>query len=154
MRSSVIDLAAGVFSLLCAAVFYFQSGKLTGAGRDYPMGLIIFISLGGLFLLIQGICKRWSGNDPIAAKVEPTSYRRVIFITVVSVVYVLLIDLLGFYTTSAVFLVGTAMVLNDAGWSRKKNAMVACVFAVIMCFSIWFGFGKLLSVPTPEGRLF
>jgi hypothetical protein len=154
MRSSVIDLAAGVFSLLCAAAFYVQIGELEGVGRNYPMGLIGFILLGGLFLLGLGACKRLSGRDAIPADAEPVAYRRVAVITAASVAYVLLMSLLGFYAASVIFLFGSAMALNDAGWGRQKSVLAACALTVIMCLGVWLGFAKLLRVPTPEGLLF
>ncbi|MDR2696071.1 MAG: tripartite tricarboxylate transporter TctB family protein, partial [Deltaproteobacteria bacterium] len=125
MRGSTRDLAAGAFSLLFAAAFYAQSGKLKGLGLDYPLGLIIFISLGGLFLLAQGLRKRLSGRDAIPADAEPAAYRRVALITAASAAYALLVALLGFYTASTVFLFGSAMALNDAGWGWKKSAVAA-----------------------------
>ena len=154
MRNSVIDLAAGVFSLIFAAAFYIQGGELKGVGRDYPLGLIIFIALGGFWLLAQGIRKRWSGRDAIPADAEPAAYSRVAVITAASVAYVFLIPLLGFYMASILFLFGSAIVLNDAGWGWKKSAMAACALTVIMCFAVWLGFTKLLYVPTPEGLFF
>ena len=154
MRSSVIDLAAGVFSLLCATAFYTQIDGLKGVGRDYPLGLIIFISLGGLFLLGLGIYKRLSGCDAIPADADPVAYRRVAIITAASIVYVLLMSLLGFYTASILFLFGSAMALSDAGWGWQKSAMAACALTVIMCLAVWIVFSRLLFVPTPEGLLF
>jgi len=154
MRSSIVDLAAGVFSLLCAAVFYTQSDALRGIGRDYPLGLIIFIALGGLVLLVQGIRKRLSGRDAPPADAEPVAYGRVAVITAASVIYVFLVSLLGFYTASAVFLFTSAMVLDDAGRGRQKSALAACALTVIMCLTVWIGFAKLLRVPTPDGLLF
>ena len=149
-----MDLAAGVFALLCAAAFYLQSDALKGIGRDYPLGLIIFIALGGLLLLTQGVRKRLSGRDAPPANAEPVAYGRVAIITAFSVTYVFLVPLLGFYTASAVFLFTSAMVLNNAGWSRKKSAMAACALTVIMCLAVWLVFARLLRVPTPGGLLF
>jgi hypothetical protein len=154
MPSGIVDLAAGVFSLLFAVAFYVQSGALKGVGRDYPLGLVIFIALGGLFLLAQGIRKRLSGRDIPPADAEPAAYGRVAVITAASVAYVILIPLLGFYTASVGFLFASAMVLDDAGWGWKKSALAACILTVIMCFAVWLGFTKLLYVPTPEGLLF
>jgi hypothetical protein len=154
MPSGVVDLAAGIFSLLFAAAFYVQISELKGVGRDYPLGLIIFITLGGLYLLIQGIRKRLSGRDTPPADAEPAAYGRVAIITAASVAYVLLVSLLGFYVASVAFLCASAMVLDDAGWGWKKSALAACMLTVIMCLAVWLGFTKLLYVPTPEGLFF
>ena len=154
MRSSTADLAGGAFALLFAAAFYVQSGELEGVGRHYPMGLIIFILLGGLCLLAQGMRTRLSGRDSPPANAEAAAYGRVGVIAAASVAYVLLISLLGFYTASVIFLFGSAMALNDAGWGWQKSATAACALTVIMCLAVWLGFAKLLLIPTPEGWLF
>jgi hypothetical protein len=154
MRGSTRDLAAGAFSLLAAAAFYVQSGNLKGLGRDYPLGLIIFIALGGILLLAHGLRGRLSGRDAIPTDAEPAAYRRVAVITAASAAYAFLVVLLGFYTASAAFLFGSAMALNDAGWGWKKSAVAACVLTAVMCFAVWFGFARLLRVPTPEGLFF
>jgi hypothetical protein len=154
MRSGAMDLAAGVFSLLFAAAFYVQCGELKGVGLRYPFGIIIFIALGGLFLLVQGVRKRLSGRDAPPADAEPAAYGRVAFIAVASIAYVSLITLIGFYAAGAIFLFVSAMVLDDAGWGVKKSALAACALTAIMCLVVWLGFTKLLSVPTPQGLLF
>ena len=154
MRSSVADLVAGVLSLLFAAAFYLQSGNLKGIERDYPMGLILFITLGGLFLLFLGIRKRLSGSDPIPENAEPTAYGRMLFILVATVGYVSLISLVGFYIASTLMLFGSATVLNDAGWGWKKCTLASAVFTTVMCVSVWIVFVKFLYVPTPKGLLF
>ena len=154
MRSSVADLAAGVLSLLFAAAFYLQSAKLSGVGHDYPMGLILFITLGGLFLLFRGIRKRLSGSDPSPEDAEPTAYGRLFFILAATVTYAGFISLVGFYIASTFILFSSAMVLNDADWGWKKRTLVAAIFTTVMCVSVWIVFVKFLYVPTPEGLLF
>jgi len=154
MRSSVIDLAAGVFTLLFAAAFYVQSSELEGIGRGYPMALMIFIFLGGFYLLARSFYKRRLASDPILVDAEAVSYKRVGIIIAASVAYVFLISLFGFYTASMVFLFCSAMLLNDAGWGWMQSAMAACVLTAIMCSAVWACFAKLLQVSTPEGLFF
>ena len=127
-----------------------------GVARDYPIGLIIFTSLGGLFLLALGIRKRLSGSDSIPENAEPTAYGRVAVILAASVAYAFLIYLVGFYLASAAFLFGSAMALSDvdAAGGRKKLVIASCIFTAVMCISVWLVFSKLLYVPTPEGLLF
>jgi hypothetical protein len=148
MRSSSADLAAGIFSLLFAGVFFAQSGELEGVGLLYPQWLIGLISLGGLVLLLQGLNKR-RGRDSIVDK-EVATYSRVGIITALSVGYALLISGLGFYPASVIFLSLSAIILNDSGEPPYK---AACMLTIIMCFAVWLVFAVLLGVPTPEGML-
>jgi hypothetical protein len=156
MRSSSTDLAAGLFALLCAVAFYVQSDGLAGVGRNYSMGLVLFIFMGGLFLLSKGVRRRWSGNDPLPENIEEVSYPRVAFILAASVAYIFSIYLVGFYIASIIFLFGSAIALsnvkNSGGWG--KLALAAAIFTAVMCISVWIMFVEILYVPTPEGSLF
>ena len=167
MRSSMSDIAAGGFALLVAAIFYWQSLNLRGMARDYPMGLLTFITLSGIFLLAVGIYKYWSGRAPISesapascagppsSNTEPVAYGRVAFILAVSLVYVFLMTQIGFYLASVIFLFGTGIAMSDVqasgGW--KKLALASAIFTAIMCISVWIVFVKFLYVPTPVGEL-
>ena len=156
MRSSTTDIAAGTFCLLSVLAFYVQTGPLVSAARDYPIGLLFAILLGGLFLLIKGLRKRWSDSDPIPENTESVACGRVIFILAASVVYVVLTSMIGFYPASVLFLFGSGIALGDVkasgGW--KKLALAATIFTAIMCVSVWIVFVEFLYVPTPEGSLF
>ena len=153
MRSSVTDITSGLFVLLMASLFHFQSGDLEGVSRMYPQMLIIFMTLGGLYILFQGLLKRRKGCDTESNE-EPASMKRILQIAAGAIAYVLVISVLGFYVTTAVFLFGMALLLNDAGWGLRKNMQAAILLAAIMCFFVWGGFHLLLGVPTPEGILF
>ncbi|MDR3175456.1 MAG: tripartite tricarboxylate transporter TctB family protein [Desulfovibrio sp.] len=153
MRSSVRDIAAGLFSLFTAAVFFCQSGNVEGLGRLYPRLIIGFIALGGVYLVGLGLWKRISARDKPGGE-ETVARKRVAMISAFSLSYVLIIPLLGFYTTSVLFLFGSSIALNDAAYSRRKAALSACVLTLVMCFCVWAGFSLLLHVPTPEGIFF
>ena len=166
MRNSTADMSAGVFALLVAMLFYANTGTLEGLGRDYPIGLLIFICLGGVYLLGKGIYKRRSGRDQLpdtslscgsegTGEAETVSYSRVAFILVVSLVYVYLMTQVGFYIASVIFLFGSGIALSDvqASGSWKKLAVAAAIFTAVMCISVWIVFVKILYVPTPDGEL-
>ena len=150
--SGVANVAAGTFSLAVSAAFYTQLGELEGVGKSYPLLILCFITLVGGYVLLHGLNqRRKSAGGAPQNDGEPVAYRRVALIAAVSVAYVVLIPILGFYAASAVFLFGSAMLLND---SQTSAFRAACLLTVIMCTVVWAGFAKLLNVPTPEGLLF
>ncbi|MDR2799772.1 MAG: tripartite tricarboxylate transporter TctB family protein [Desulfovibrio sp.] len=152
-RSSVKDIAAGLFSLLAVAVFFSQSGDVEGVGLLYPRLIMGFIALGGAYLVVLGLWKRRAGRDG-AGGGDAVSVTRVAVIAACSLIYVLIIPLLGFYAASAVFLFGSAMALNDAAAGPRKAALAASILTMIMCLAVWAGFSLLLRVPTPDGLFF
>lgn len=153
MRSSTSNIAAGLFSLLVAAVFYHQSSELEDVSRMYAMLLLGFIFLGGLLLVAQGVCGKLRGKDTVTEG-EPVTMSRVGLISVLAIAYVLIIPFLGFYAASILFLFGSAMLLNDAGGGLLHSLVSACILTAVLCLAVWGGFALLLGVPTPEGMLF
>jgi hypothetical protein len=81
---------------------------------------------------------------------EPVAFRRVGIIVFASAAYRVLVPVLGFYTASALFLFGSAMVLND---TKVSALLSACLLTAIMCLAVWLGFSVLLGVPVPGGLL-
>ena len=156
MRSSTTDIAAGLFCLFTFLIFFAQADTLQGMARSYPLGLLIAIALGASFLLVKGIRKRRSGLDPIPENAEDVAIGRVAFILAASIAYVFVIELVGFYIASVIFLFGSGIALSDVqasgGW--KKLALASAIFTVVMCISVWLMFVAILYVPTPEGSLF
>jgi hypothetical protein len=153
MRSSVKDVGAGLFALLAAAVFFSQSGDLEGVGLLYPQLIVGFITLGGLYLVGLGLWKWRSGRDRADGD-EPVAVGRVAMIAALSLAYILVIPLLGFYAASVAYLFGSAVALNDTGSGLRKAAISACVLTAVMCLAVWAGFSLLLHVPTPKGFFF
>lgn len=150
MRSRTTDIAAGLASLAIAGMFQAQSGELEGVSLLFPRMLIIFLTLGGVYLVIKGIMTGASAP----ADAEPVNVRRVVTISVGSVVYVLAIPLLGFYPASALFLFAMAMVLGDSTSDTARLAMLSAMFTAILCVAVWLGFALMLNVPTPQSILF
>ena len=153
MRRSVSDLAAGAFVFLVAAVFYYQSGELEGISLLFPQLLVVFMTAGGIYLMIKGILTRKKGDDPIVDD-EPVAFSRVGLISAGSMAYVLVIPFLGFYPATIVFLFGMGMLLNDAGVSTRKSAVMSATLMIVVTFAVWAGFAWLLSVPTPGSIFF
>lgn len=153
MRSSVADIASGLAVLAVAGVFQAQSGDLEGVSLLFPRMLIIFMTVGGILVCVQGLLKRRKGEDAPQDD-EPVAVGRVVMISAGAIAYVLCIPLLGFYPASVIYLFSMAMVLGDAGGGTRRKALASAAFTVVLCLFVWIGFAMLLGVPTPEGMLF
>lgn len=150
MRRSFSDITSGLGFLAFAAVFWLAGLDLTGISRVFPMGLEVFLALGGIALVINGL--RLARKEGAAEK-EVTAWSRVILITVASVAYVFVIPLLGFYVTSVLFLFALAMILAEKG-KGARGLGVALGFSVGLMALIYIVFLKILQVPTPSGLFF
>ncbi|HMM37998.1 MAG TPA: tripartite tricarboxylate transporter TctB family protein [Desulfovibrio sp.] len=150
MRRSFSDIVSGLGFLIVAAAFWFAGRDLTGISRVFPTGLEVFLGLGGLALVFNGI--RLARKEAACEK-EFIAWNRVVLITAASVIYVLLIPLVGFYVTSVVFLFVLAMILAEKGKGRK-GMVQALAFSGGLVGLIWLVFLQILQVPTPSGALF
>jgi hypothetical protein len=150
MRSRTTDIAAGLASLAFAGMFQAQAGELEGVSLLFPRMLIIFLTLGGAYLVIKGILRGAAASQ----ESEPVNVRRVVTISAGSVIYVLAIPLLGFYPASALFLFAMAMILGDTTTNTARLAMLSAMFTAILCVAVWLGFALMLNVPTPQSVLF
>lgn len=157
MRSRTSDIAAGLATLAIAGVFQAQSGDLDGVSLLFPRMLIIFMTLGGVYIFAAGLLTRPSGVKDVSCEAkteEPVAVKRVVIIALGAIVYVGVITLLGFYPASVLFLFGMSMILSDSSVKTAKKAMASAVFTAVLCVAVWFGFALLLGVPTPQSVLF
>lgn len=153
MRSRTTDIAAGLAVLAIAGMFQAQSGELDGVSLLFPRMLIIFMTVGGIYLILNSFAK---GRRSSAANEdsEPVKLKRVGLISVGSIVYVLVIPLLGFYPATILFLFGMAMILGDSDGATAKKALASAFFTAVLCLAVWMGFALMLNVPTPQSILF
>lgn len=152
MRSRTTDIAAGLAVIAVAGMFQAQTGDLEGVSGLFPRMLIIFMTVGGAYLVVKGLLQgRKTAPD---ADAEPVNARRVTIISIGSIGYVLVIPLLGFYPASVLFLFSLAMILGDSHRDTARKALASAVFTAILCVAVWLGFALLLHVPTPQSVLF
>lgn len=148
------DLLAGLACIAIAAAFGLQYEGLSGVSAIFPEVLISLIGVGGLYFVIKGLVRR---NRTVtgSADEEPVAWKGVVQITIAALIYAVLINVLGFYSATCLYIVPITLILS----SREKSSLPArllkaVLFALIFCLLIWLCFTKLLSVPTPVGLLF
>ncbi len=148
MDRKTSDIASGIGFLAIAACFRLAGMDLEGISRVFPEGLESLMAIGGIILVVNGLRQKRPGTEGE----EKTSWGRVVAITVSSVVYALVIPLVGFYATSAAFL----FILSWAFAERGKGArglIPPAFFTLTVVVAVYVVFQYLLSVPTPEGFL-
>lgn len=157
MRSRTSDIAAGLATLAVAGMFQAQCGDLEGVSLLFPRMLIIFMTLGGVYIFASGLLTRPADTKDLSCETkaeDPVAVKRVAIIALGAIVYVGIIPLLGFYPASVLFLFCMAMILSDSSVMTAKKALTSAVFTAVLCVAVWFGFAFLLGVPTPQSVLF
>lgn len=157
MRSRTSDIAAGLATLAVAGIFQAQTGDLEGVSLLFPRMLIIFMTIGGVFIFVSGLLTRRASADDAPCELppeEPVAAKRVATIALASIAYVGIIPVLGFYPASVLFLFCMAMILSDSNVTTAKKALASAIFTVVLCLAVWLGFALLLGVPTPQSMFF
>lgn len=149
VRTVEIGVAAIIF--LFGALVVFDSYRLGARwGDDGPqagyfpfyVGLLVCISAGMTF------ARAWR-NAKLAGKsfVERSELKTILTVLVPSIVYVGLIEYLGLYVASTVFIAYFMRRLGKYSWLRVGLVSVGVMVAFFLTFEIWF------SVPLPKGPL-
>ncbi|MEG2173408.1 MAG: tripartite tricarboxylate transporter permease [Desulfovibrionaceae bacterium] len=144
------DLFASLCFIFVALLFYWNGRDMEGAGNVFPMGLQVFLGGGGLLLMARGLRFKFAGiTDDFTA-----SLPRVMGMLCASVLYIIMINYLGFFSASFIFMSATAFALGDSAKTYASRLGVGVLTAGIVCAAVWACFVLLLGVPTPEGLLF
>ena len=154
MRKSTADILAGVSFLVIAFIFLVQFDGEEGISRIFPLGLISFIALGGIWCVVKGIWRRKTEQPAASSSENKTGWKRVGIIAGLSILYGIAIPVLGFFTSTGIFLFTAFYALNTQISNVKIRAGRGLTFAILFSLAIWLSFVKLLNVPTPAGFLF
>lgn len=148
MKKSDIGLCAAIYGILI--FFFVQVMGYKPEVRIYPLFVmtVLFI-LNTAYLLksvVAYIHDKKIENDYISIfkEFQPRQYAAILLF---SLIYVVLICLIGFYPSTLLYLVGTLLFL------KVRIPYIAITVVVFACI-IYGAFSKFLHVPLPSGILF
>lgn len=127
-------------SILCAGELH---------SNIFPLILEVFLVGTGVYLIVGGItCKgvKCSNTTDLA-------YGRAFLMILATVIYIVAINVVGFYISSFVFLTLMSWYLSDWGLNLASLG-ISTGFAVILTGAVYATFALFLGVPTPPGILF
>ena len=147
MRKYDKFLTIGLFIL---EVFYFVLIKqLPPKAARYPyfvLGLMVFLTL---LLAINTFIikpKNIEEDKEEEDKFKGNLYGQFFFVIALSAVYVILIDIIGFFVTTAIYLFVTMVIL-------KSNIKWSIVVSIVFSIFLYLVFVSFLKVPVPRGFL-
>ena len=146
MRKYDKFLTIGLFIL--EAFYFFLIKQLPEKAARYPLfvlGLMVFLTL--LLAINTFIIKpKNSEEDKEEDQFKGNLYGQFFLIMALSAVYVILIDIIGFFVTTAIYLFVTMVILKS---NIKWNIVVSIVFPIFL----YLVFVLFLKVPVPRGFL-
>ena len=150
-RTVIVDLVVAVLILLMGALVAYDSIRLGASwGSDGPqagyfpfyIGAIICIS--SVVVFVQGLLRLRTDRQVF---VTHGQLRQVMVILLPSTVYVLGIQLIGIYVSSAVFISLFMRVAGKYSWLRSVAVGLGVSVSAFLMFEIWF------KIPLPKGPL-
>ena len=146
MRKYDKFLTIGLFIL--EAFYFFLIKQLPEKAARYPLfvlGLMVFLTL--LLAINTFLIKpKNSEEDKEEDQFKGNLYGQFFLIMALSAVYVILIDIIGFFVTTAIYLFVTMVTLKS---SIKWSIVVSILFPVFL----YLIFVSFLKVPVPKGFL-
>ena len=146
MRKYDRFLTIGLFIL--EAFYFILIKQLPPKAARYPyfvLGLMVFLTL--LLAINTFIIKpKDAEEDKEEDQFKGNLYGQFFLIMALSAVYVILIDIIGFFVTTAIYLFVTMVMLKS---NIKWNIVVSIVFPIFL----YLVFVLFLKVPVPRGFL-
>ena len=151
MRPSMktVDIVAVLLLLPVCFWVYYESQTWPilpdmGDPRWIPCGVATCLLLATGLLLVRALQGR---SLKLGSRLESKDRNRVFWVSVLTGVYVIFVEKLGFITATIPYLFCFGLVLGERRW------LWLTLFAVIMPIAIYLLFAATLNVPLPSGLL-
>ena len=145
MRKYDKFLTIGLFIL--EAFYFLLIKQLPPKAARYPyfvLGLMVFLTL--LLAINTFLIKPKNTEDKEEDQFKGNLYGQFFLIMALSAVYVILIDIIGFFVTTAIYLFVTMIIL-------KSNIKWSIVVSIVFPIFLYLVFVSFLKVPIPSGFL-
>lgn len=148
MKMKKTDIGIVAFMYAVCAFFYVYSFDLSESSKSYPIFTIVLLFGLTTLYLIQMIlaAKKYgveSGTDSVFAGFLPKQF---ILSVVLTLAYVFLVDVLGFFTATTLFMIASFVYL-------KVPVLHSVIALVSMDLLIYLAFVLFLGVRLPAGIL-
>jgi len=148
-RTVIVDLiVAGIIFALGALVAYDSYRLGSSWGEDgpqtgyFPFYVALLICFSSAVVLVQALLRLKSDRQVF---VESGQLRQVLIILVPSTLYVLGVQWIGIYVSSAVFIGLFMKTVGRYSWMRSATVGLGVCVASFLLFEIWF------KIPLPKG---
>lgn len=138
----VVESVVAVLIVLLGALVIQGSWKLgsgwtsDGPGAGYfPFYIGVILCISGTGILVQGLMAKNKNHEIF---VDSEQLKRVLSVLLPALVYVLVVQFIGLYVASAIYIALFMIILGK--YSRVKSVVVALAVVVLffMMFEVWF----------------
>ena len=150
-RTVVMDLVVAVIIFVLGAIVSFDSYRLGASWASdgpqagyFPFYLGVLICISSAVVCVQALIRLAQDKQVF---VERDQLKQVMVILLPSLVYVLGVEYIGIYVSSAVFIGLFMRIIGDYSWWRSAAVGIGVSVAAFMLFEVWF------TIPLPKGPL-
>ncbi|MFM9847780.1 MAG: tripartite tricarboxylate transporter TctB family protein [Hyphomicrobiaceae bacterium] len=151
VSNRTMDIIVALLFLATSAVFIADSTRLgfrwidnEGPASGYfPFYIAVMMAIASIGNLVSAVLRRAPGGD--ATFVGKAALGRVLAVLVPSVAYVGMVQYLGIYVASAIFIFAFMMLIGRETLLRALCVGVAVPLVLFLMFEVWF------LVPLPKG---
>ncbi len=147
-----MDMLVAIILIALASIFMFDSWRIGMSwvdGQGPGPGFFPFwISLTMAVASVVNLVRATVSAEPDAGEtfVSRNSFLRVLTVLIPTAIYVLLIQFIGIYVASAIFIVGFML-------ASKESVLRSILVAFCVPLALFFMFEKWFLVPLPKGPL-
>ena len=146
-----MEIAVTLIFLLFGLVVCWDSWRIGARwGSDgpqagyFPFYIGLIINLCSLITLVQAFRIKAADNEPFVLRGQ---LKMVVMVMVPTVIYVALINWLGIYVASTIYIALFMWWLGKYSWVKYVSVSVGVSVAFFLMFEVWF------KVPLPKGPL-
>jgi hypothetical protein len=151
VATNTVEAGVAAILLLIGAVVIIESRRLgagwtsDGPGSGYfPFLIGVIIVVGGLGMLYEALLGKKRNRSTF---VDTVQLKQVLSVLVPAAVYVLVVNFLGLYIGSAIYIALFMVILGKYSWVKSALAAVAVNTLFFFMFEVWF------KVPLFKGSL-
>jgi tripartite tricarboxylate transporter TctB family protein len=142
-----IDILSALAIFPITAYVFYESGQWPilpdmGSPAWIPRGVAVCLLVAASLLLIRALRGQ---SLTLPGRLEGADRNRVLWAAVLTGLYVIFMERIGFITATAPYLFGFVLVLGERRWVRLV------VFALVVPVMTYLLFDRTLNVPLPRG---
>jgi Tripartite tricarboxylate transporter TctB family len=138
----IVESVVAVLIVLLGAIVIQGSWKLgsgwtsDGPGAGYfPFYIGVILCIAGTGILVQGLMAKNKNHDIF---VDSEQLRRVLQMLLPALLYVLVVQFIGLYVASALYIALFMIILGKYPWVKSVIVALAVVVLFFMMFEVWF----------------
>ncbi|KAF2958807.1 hypothetical protein AS159_03800 [Thermotoga sp. Ku-13t] len=154
----MVELVSAICFFVTGLAFLFESYKIrvlkfggSLGGDFFPKFLSVMVIVISSMWVVSNLVKMWKKKQTTRLEFAPGGLRRIIIYLFGFIVYIVMLDLFGFFVPSIGVSLLTYLLLKER--VKPVDFLTGSAYSLLVVTIIWFLFTKVLGLLLPSGRL-